>query len=450
MGGSSSKPEISLPEAPTLDINRATFSGDYAQELVQKAADVQAKAAEAAAAAAAEAENAAFWLKAKLGSGIFFLLALAGVLIWYFMFGPGKKVEGSSTSSPGPATFSVTKATQGSTDVTSIVQSKITNNGLNIPPSVSTNLLSAGASGLKPSDPFVITYQYSDEPFPRTATMTDNTAVRISSNLRPDDSNTPVPQKSMEALPPAQAVTGSSFFSRLGSYFSGSGDTGDQLPNAKVATAGSTIPAGSAPLSAQSTGGYGYQWWMMIDNWDHNFGKEKSVMVRADPSNTAIVNPSVTLHPTENTMRVSVSVYDDESQSTPSTTSSTGDLFTCEIPDVPLQSWFSVSLTLFGRNLDVYLNGRLVKSCLLPGVAKAAAGDIQLNQNNGFAGYMSNFYSYSRMLTPTDAQAFYSAGTSSSDVKSGSPTLSNAITGGYSLKFGLTDTTGKQVDAYTF
>ena len=34
----------------------------------------------------------------------------------------------------------------------------------------------------------------------------------------------------------------------------------------------------------------------------------------------------------------------------------TDDVFTCEVPNIPLQTWFSVSATVFGRNLDVYID----------------------------------------------------------------------------------------------
>ena len=189
---------------------------------------------------------------------------------------------------------------------------------------------------------------------------------------------------------------------------------------------------------------------MYIDHWDHNYGKEKPVLIRSDPSNTNIVNPSITLHPTENNLLVAVSIYDSANDTLNTSTASTGDTFTCEVQDIPLQSWFAVSVTLFSRNLDIYLNGKLVKSCVLPGVPKLAAGDVQLNKDNGFAGYMSNLYTYSRMLVPSDAQAFYAAGTPSSALTNKSPSLAAAVSGNYSLKFGIQNASGKVIDSYTF
>jgi hypothetical protein len=125
--------------------------------------------------------------------------------------------------------------------------------------------------------------------------------------------------------------------------------------------------------------------------------------------------------------------------------SSSDDVFVCEVPNIPLQSWISVSVTVFDRNLDVYINGNLVKSCFLPGVPKPAIGNIDLAKDGGFSGYMCDLNHYGKALTPSDAQAFYNAGTSCAN-----QTGSAGASGGYSLKFGVYNTKGKEVKEYTF
>jgi hypothetical protein len=452
MGGSSSKPTVVVPAAPVLpDINRATFSGEYATELAQKAADAQAAATAAANSAAAEIANAAYWFKAKLGGAIFIFLAIAGVLIWYFL---SRKPDGSDGGggSSTPTTLVIQKATHTDNDVTTKTQALVQGGAyLTIKPSLIKNI-DPTADASTYTGKYVISYQFSDESGPRNETFNDTDIVSISPGNRTGYTAPGSTQATGPTTPMPQATAptaGSSLWSRVKSYFSGSGDSGDQLPNAKDAKSSASIPSASAPLSGQDKGGYGMQWWMYINDWDYKYGKEKHVLSRSDPSNSGIVNPRVMLHPTENTLQIAVSVYgsgeDSANASTPD-----ADMFVCEVPDVPLQSWFSVSVTLFDRNMDIYLNGNLVKSCVLPGVPKSAAGNVELNNNGGFSGYLCNFYAYPRMLIPSDAQTFYAAGTSCSTIKSASPTLQNALTGGYSLKFGLTDTTGKQIDNYTF
>jgi hypothetical protein len=236
-------------------------------------------------------------------------------------------------------------------------------------------------------------------------------------------------------------------------FMSGSG-SGDLISKLQDATTSSSVSAASAPLSSANQGNYGVQWWMFVKDWNYGYGKEKSVVFRPDATNSAVANPNVTLHPTDNTLRIAISIFPAEEGGAGKTepapaghSGSSDDVYVCEVPNIPLQSWFSVSMTVFERNLDVYIDGKLVKSCFLSGVPKPAVGDIQLTKDGGFSGYMCNLYHYPRMLTPDDAIAFYTAGTpcSSQTVPSGT-----AAATGYSVKFGVYDTVGKEVQEYTF
>lgn len=259
-----------------------------------------------------------------------------------------------------------------------------------------------------------------------------------------------------QATAPQKVSSNPPLFSKLTSAVTGSDSSGDLLSSLHDATTSMSIPGTSAPLSNQSQGAYGMQWWMFVKDWNYGYGKEKQVLVRPDPTNNAVMNPSISLHPTDNTLKVSVSIFPTGSGSSktepaPATGSgaSTDDVFICEVPNIPLQSWFSVSMTVFGKNLDIYIDGKLVKSCMLPGVPKPAIGDISVSPNGGFSGYMCNIYHYPRMLTPGDAMNFYAAGSSCSKDVSSSGVTSSGLTG-YSVKFGVYDTVGKQIQQYTF
>jgi len=222
-----------------------------------------------------------------------------------------------------------------------------------------------------------------------------------------------------------------------------SDNTGNQLPTAKDTTTPST--ANSAPNSTGSNNSI--QYWMYIKDWNTNYGKEKHVLSRSDPSNPAIMNPKVSLHPTDNTLQISISIFPDTqggSKSEPAPaghSGSTDDVFVCDVPNIPLQEWMSVSISMETRNLDAYINGKLVKSCLLSGVPKPVAGQIELNKDGGFSGHMCGLRHYSRMLVPSDAQSFYSAGTPCS-LPSG--TKNGTVT------FGIFDTKGKELNKYVF
>lgn len=410
MGGSSSKPAAPvgpvLPKVIQPDISKATFSGDYIAELARQNAEVQATAAKAAAdaqaAAAAALAGATRWkygVYALLGLGV----AILVLIIIYDIFA---RFNGWQTIMiPGVAKFTNYREGMENIDVTS-----------------STAPYSSSTS---PST-------VSSIPGPTGPTGPAGSGIY----------GTPSGVTGSAPPPPL-----------LYQLYYGTGN----MPDAVDAQKGTTVTAAGAPLSAGNQGAYGMQWWMYIKDWNYGYGHEKPVLIRPDSTNPAVMNPKVTLHPTDNVLRIAVSIFPSDhtggvSEPAPANAPETADdVFTCEVPNIPLQSWFSVSLTVFERNLDVYLNGMLVKSCFLSGVPKPAVGDIQITPNGGFSGQVCGLQTSSKVINPSDALAFYGASNSCVTTNPGAPNVSSTVdTTGYSVKFGLFDAVGKQLREYTF
>lgn len=194
---------------------------------------------------------------------------------------------------------------------------------------------------------------------------------------------------------------------------------------------------------------WGTQFWIYVQDWGVNYGKPKNVFKRTISTGpTATPNqqtylPNVYLHPTENTLIVEVSMLPSESGPAPAnnTGGSTTDVFKCEVQNIPLQAWTAVSISCANRNLDIYLNGQLVKSCLItsmPYSLPADGGQIGFQQDGGFSGKVVDFYTSERGLTPADAMSFYNAGTSAS-------TPVGSAKGSYEVKFGILDPSGKEI-----
>lgn len=233
----------------------------------------------------------------------------------------------------------------------------------------------------------------------------------------------------------------------------GASASADQAPAPVDGKTRTVISANNVPLSTGSN--YGVQFWMFISDWDYQFGKEKLILTRTAGASGSIVNPSISLHPTDNSLNVRVSIFPTDSRAGAAEpgADTTGDSYTCTVENVPLQSWFAVSVTVFQRNLDVYINGRLVKSAVLPGVPKPAVGDIVLNDKGGFSGSICNVHSYTSMLKPEDAKAFFAAGTT---CQAPAPTTPAPITNdgfitlfGYTFKFATLDKSGKELSSLT-
>jgi hypothetical protein len=233
--------------------------------------------------------------------------------------------------------------------------------------------------------------------------------------------------------------------------------SGDKAPTPVDGKTKTVIPAGEVP--AGLGGDYGVQYWMYISNWDYRFGQNKEILKRIASNNVKTVGPRIYLAPTENTLHVEVSLYpaDASPAAAQPGADTTGDSFTCSVENVPLQSWFAVSVTVFQRNLDIYINGRLVKSCVLPGIPKPALGDLILADDGGFAGSICNVNGYSSMLSPDDTKSFHAKGTTcAAPATAGEGGVvvdkdSIFITlFGYTFRFSTINKMGKELTSYTF
>jgi hypothetical protein len=240
----------------------------------------------------------------------------------------------------------------------------------------------------------------------------------------------------------------------FGAYFLYMGILGDKAASGNLSSTPTTsndpkvVPGGLVPPSSGKYGGnYGIQWWMFIQDWDTKYGEEKPVIRRGD-------NPYVYLHPTENSLCVKIGIFSggsgDGMDSSPAPTGSDGsatdDSYTCIVKNVPLQSWFCVSLSVSGRNVDIYKDGMLVRSCVLPGVPRTPQGNLEIMPSGGFSGSVIDVYHFSRALKPVDAQSFCAKGTSGTNYQA----LPSKTFFGYSVKFGVVDDTGKEIKEYTF
>lgn len=238
-------------------------------------------------------------------------------------------------------------------------------------------------------------------------------------------------------------------------FGSGDSSSGDKTPTPVDGKTKTIIQAGEAP----STGGadWGLQYWMYISDWNYKFGQDKDVVKRVAPNNPAINAPRIFLSPSDNTLNIRMSIYptDGRAGAASPTDSSTGDSFTCSVENVPLQSWFSLSVTCFQRNLDIYINGRLVKSCVLPGVPKPAVGDIIIGDNGGFSGSVCNLHWHNAMLSPTEAKSFHAKGTQcAAPAEAGLTKVDeNSVfitLFGYTFRFSTVGKDGKELSSYTF
>lgn len=84
---------------------------------------------------------------------------------------------------------------------------------------------------------------------------------------------------------------------------------------------------------------------------------------------------------------------------------------TCDIPEVELQRWVNITVAVNGKIVDVYLNGKLARSCVLNDMYKIGnTYKITLVGNNGFGGDISTTVMYDTALNPEQVYRNYMAG----------------------------------------
>jgi hypothetical protein len=86
----------------------------------------------------------------------------------------------------------------------------------------------------------------------------------------------------------------------------------------------------------------------------------------------------------------------------------------CDISDFPLQKWVNLIISFNGSAMDVYVDGKLVKSCVVDGGSKLAdtrsivLGDESKRTND--VGFITNVKLKSSPIAPQEAWDIYSQG----------------------------------------
>ncbi len=88
----------------------------------------------------------------------------------------------------------------------------------------------------------------------------------------------------------------------------------------------------------------------------------------------------------------------------------------CDIVNVPVQRWFHVVMVLHNRTVDVYLNGKLSRSCTLDSLPKLNKGDIYINNDGGFEGQICDLWYISKAISPSEVMSIYLGGRNKFDI----------------------------------
>jgi len=195
------------------------------------------------------------------------------------------------------------------------------------------------------------------------------------------------------------------------------------LQNLQDGKTASTISASSLATTSSSvpSSNFAYSCWFYINDWNYRYGEPKVIFGRMGESSSQDNGfiegvsgldpcPAVVLGAIENNISVSLGCYPGV-DAQPSQPGGSTVVHTCNVSNVPIQKWVNLLVSVYGRTMDLYIDGKLVRTCLLPGVANINNNsNIYVTPKGGFDGWTAKLEYYPNSLNPQDAWNIYVKG----------------------------------------
>jgi hypothetical protein len=146
-----------------------------------------------------------------------------------------------------------------------------------------------------------------------------------------------------------------------------------------------------------------YSMWLYIADWNLNFGSWKPIIVKdtnTSSSGDHSVAPGLWFYPKTNAIhaRISTTADDDTTEG-------------CDISDFPLQKWTHLVYVLKGRSVNMYIDGKLVRSCNLLGIPKVNNAPVIVGSDTkGVFGKISKLQYFNRAVTTYEVEAIFDEG----------------------------------------
>jgi len=151
--------------------------------------------------------------------------------------------------------------------------------------------------------------------------------------------------------------------------------------------------------------------WIYVKDWNYKFGQYKNILWKGNPSTTSTAPadpnvgnnhcPSIWLYPLTNSLKVMTS------------TSAPEHVESCDIQNIPLLAWVHITYVLNNRTVDIYINGKLERSCALKGIPTITNDPVYITTGSPQAGYYGKIGKtqyFTTALLPNDVANLYQQG----------------------------------------
>lgn len=199
----------------------------------------------------------------------------------------------------------------------------------------------------------------------------------------------------------------------------------DGLP-ARTTGLGKTYSGTQVPMIYPG-GEYSVSTWIYVTNWGAggSAGKNKPFLVLSNGG----TNATLLMYLGQNINKLGIRVSDSSTTSNqiPMTTVSSSTNFIngsptysdtdgmpqCDIESVDIQRWVNITVVMMGKTVDVYMDGKLSRSSILPGLFYADSTSVPtltLGSSNGFGGLIGMTRAANIAYTPDRVYANYQEG----------------------------------------
>jgi hypothetical protein len=169
-------------------------------------------------------------------------------------------------------------------------------------------------------------------------------------------------------------------------------------------------PAFSLPQVTEGMN-HTFSTWIYVKDWNYKFGQYKNILWKGNPPSSSthadtpnvgnIHCPSIWLYPLTNSLKVVTS------------TSAPEQVESCDIQNIPLMTWVHIVYVLNNRAVDIYINGKLERSCALRGIPTITNDPVYITSGKPQAGYYGKIGKtqyFTKALLPNEVANSYQQG----------------------------------------
>lgn len=160
------------------------------------------------------------------------------------------------------------------------------------------------------------------------------------------------------------------------------------------------------PRSSNEENGIEFTWAVSLYIKDHPLGASKYRHIFSKGSVPTFTTEQSGKHTAITTINQAPGLYFDSELNTLIVKMDTfnNPTSTIEIPSIPHNKWFNVLIRCKQTLIDVYINGQIAKSTILPSTPKQNYGNVYISESGGFIGNISNLFYYKHALSINEIQ----------------------------------------------